>query len=162
MKFLARSTDWEELDANDSRKMADLAKGGALVVGGSEDHPNGHVLVVYPGDVKESSAYAYSYNGKMQIMRSHGLYARFMSRALGDWPGAKSDGDKDRVGCLGGAEVRQGALLGAHVYQAAEITDRVFRSRKKKSRRYGLAPPAGSHACFESLKRLTRLSRRPR
>ena len=80
MKFLARSTDWEELDANDSRKMADMAKGGALVV--------------YPGDVKESGGYAYSYNGKMQIMRSHGLYARSMSRALGNWPGAKSDGDK--------------------------------------------------------------------
>ena len=94
VKFLAHSADWEELDANDSRKMADLAKAGALVVGGSEDQPNGHVLVVYPGDVKESGGYAYSTNGKMQIMRSHGLYARSMSRALGNWPGAKSDGDK--------------------------------------------------------------------
>ncbi|GLQ93784.1 hypothetical protein [Dyella acidisoli] len=94
VKFLARSADWEELDANDSRTMADLAKAGAVVVGGSEDHPNGHVLVVYPGDVKESGGYAYSSNGKTLIMRSHGLYARSMSRALGSWPGAKSDGDK--------------------------------------------------------------------
>lgn len=94
VRFLARSNDWEEIDRDDSRKMADLAKAGALVVGGREETTNGHVLVVYPGDVKESGGYAYSSQGKTQIMRSHGVYARSMSRSLGSWPGAKSDGDK--------------------------------------------------------------------
>jgi len=94
VKFLARSNDWEEVDRTDSRKMADLAKAGALVVGGREDTPNGHVLVVYPGDVKESGGYAYVSQGKTLMLRSHGIYARSMSRSLGSWAGAKSDGDK--------------------------------------------------------------------
>jgi hypothetical protein len=94
VKFLARSDAWEEMERTDSRGMAELAKAGALVVGGAEDTPNGHVIVVYPGDVKPSGGYAYSSGGKTAMMRSHGIYARAMSRSLGSWSGAKSDGDK--------------------------------------------------------------------
>lgn len=94
LQFLARSPDWIEVDKNDSRGLANLAKQGALIAGGAEAQPNGHVIVVYPGDPKESGGYAYSRNGKTEVLRSHGLYARAMSRSLGNWPGAKSDGDK--------------------------------------------------------------------
>lgn len=94
VKSLARSPDWEEIDRTDSRQMAELAKAGALVVGGAEDTPNGHVIVVYPGEMKASGGYPYSSNGKTAMMRSHGVYALAMSRSLGSWSGAKSDGDK--------------------------------------------------------------------
>ncbi|MEY2839277.1 MAG: hypothetical protein RJB60_1576 [Pseudomonadota bacterium] len=94
LKFLERSTDWVEVDKGDSRSLAAMAKAGALIVGGADDTPNGHVIVVYPGDAKESGGYAYGSAGKTHVMRSHGVYARAMSRSLGNWPGAKSDGDK--------------------------------------------------------------------
>jgi hypothetical protein len=94
VKFLARSPDWEEIDRTDSRKMAELANAGALVVGGAEDNPNGHVIVVYPGEMKPSGGYSYTAHGKTAVMPLRGLYARAMSRSMSSWVGAKSDGDK--------------------------------------------------------------------
>ena len=74
--------------------MIDLANKGSLIVGGRETKPKGHVIVVYPGEMIKSGGYAYSYEGKTTIMRSHGVYARAMSRSMRNWPGAKSNGDK--------------------------------------------------------------------
>lgn len=94
LKFLGRSTDWAEVDKSDSRALAALASKGALIIGGAVDKPNGHVIAVYPGTPKHSGGYAYSSNGRHSVMRSHGIYALAMSRSLGNWPGAKSNGDK--------------------------------------------------------------------
>lgn len=74
--------------------MSTLATAGALIVGGSEGAPNGHVIVVYPGSPKASGGYAYTHGTKALIMHSHGIYALAMSRSMGSWPGAKNDGDK--------------------------------------------------------------------
>lgn len=53
------------------------------------------MIVVYPADVKESGGYSYSaQDGKKRTMRSHGAYARCMSRSMGSWPGAHSKGEK--------------------------------------------------------------------
>lgn len=42
-----------------------------------------------------TNSYVYTRGGKPQLLRSHGSDARaIMSRSLGNWPGAKSDGDK--------------------------------------------------------------------
>jgi hypothetical protein len=85
VRALAHSpTEWEEIAITESRRMADLANKGVLIVGGAEASPNGHVIVVYPGTLIESGGYSYQYGGKTTMMVSHGLYARAMSRSMGN------------------------------------------------------------------------------
>ncbi len=89
------AAEWEAIDKSDSRKMAELASKGALIVGGRNNGTsNGHVIVVYPGNVKPMGGYSYQRRGRSEIMRTEGQYARAISRSMGNWPGAVSDGDK--------------------------------------------------------------------
>ncbi len=72
-----------------------LAARGELVVGGRKDHPNGHVVIVYPGPAKPRGGYtAVDRDGAEYLLRPAGLYPLAMSTSLGSWPGAMSDGDK--------------------------------------------------------------------
>ncbi|UXH80613.1 hypothetical protein [Roseateles amylovorans] len=75
-------------------ELAERASRGELIVGGLKTNPNGHVIVVYPGQPKPAGGYAYTSGGRSQTMRSRGMYARAMSTSLGGWAGAKSNGDK--------------------------------------------------------------------
>lgn len=94
LSFLDRSPAWAEVDKTNSVAMANMATQGALIIGGAKDTPNGHVIVVYPGGVKASGGFAYQHGGRSEILRSHGLYARAISRSISAWPGATSNGDK--------------------------------------------------------------------
>jgi hypothetical protein len=75
--------------------LSKLASDGVLVVGGANDSPNGHVIVVYPGPAKFDGGFYYqSKKGKSILAGPHGTYALAMSTSMGSWPGAKSKGDK--------------------------------------------------------------------
>jgi len=75
-------------------ELAQRASAGELIVGGLAQVPNGHVIGVFPGEPKAAGGYAYKEGGKMQVLRSRGMYARAMSTSMGSWAGAKSNGDK--------------------------------------------------------------------
>lgn len=89
--FLENDKRWKAVPV---AELAERASRGELIVGGMKTQPNGHVIVVYPGQAKPAGGYAYTSGGKSQIMRTRGLYARAMSTSLGGWAGAKSKGDK--------------------------------------------------------------------
>lgn len=90
---LTASTGWQEVQLSELSK---LASAGVLVVGGAADAPNGHVIVVYPGPAKLDGGYYYKSkkSGKSVKQDPHGMYALSMSTSMGNWPGAKSNGDK--------------------------------------------------------------------
>jgi hypothetical protein len=88
---LAGSSDWEAVDV---QQAGDLARAGALVVGGKKESGNGHVIVVYPGPDQAAGGYSYTRNGQAQTLRTRGSYPPAMSTSLGSWPGAMSRGDK--------------------------------------------------------------------
>jgi hypothetical protein len=75
---------------------ADAGVVGAVVVGGLQATPNGHVLVIDPGEKIESGGYLYTFadtktkNPKTEKLRSHGRYPRALSTSKGSWPGAMS------------------------------------------------------------------------
>jgi len=87
------TANWTEVALD---KGHELARAGTVVVGGLKGTPNGHVLVIYPGDTAESGGYDYFYAKlkKTLKMRSRGKYPPCMSTSMGSWPGAKSKGDK--------------------------------------------------------------------
>ena len=66
------------------------------MVGGANASPNGHVIVIYPGDKKGNGGYSYFWKkgNKNLILTATGIYARCMSTSMGSWPGAQSRGDK--------------------------------------------------------------------
>lgn len=84
---------WREVDQHDLSK---LAKDGFLVVGGAVEVPNGHVIVVYPGEEKFSGGYSFKEKATGKTMKAYpnGVYALAMSTSMGGWPGAVSNGDK--------------------------------------------------------------------
>ena len=84
--FLVTSPKWQSVLVKD---IAKLANEGNLIVGGLKEHPNGHVLVVYPGTEKPRGGY---YSGS-DLVISRGSYARAMSTSKSSWPGAKSNGN---------------------------------------------------------------------
>ncbi len=90
---LTASPDWQEVQLYELSK---LANDGVPVVGGAEDTPNGHVIVVYPGPEKYDGGYFYKdkKTGKNVKQGHHGIYPLAMSTSMGNWPGAKSNGDK--------------------------------------------------------------------
>jgi len=98
---LNRSSDWKEVPVN---VLSELASDGVLVVGGAKENGHGHVIVVYPGENKQSGGFHYEKNGTDKIARSHGDYALAMSTASGRWPGAKSIGDKTVFDAWGAAK----------------------------------------------------------
>ena len=65
-------------------------------MGGLKEKEHGHVIVVCPGQEKQSGGYHYKdkRTGKNELASPHGIYARAMSTSMGSWPGAKSNGDK--------------------------------------------------------------------
>jgi hypothetical protein len=87
------SVNWTEVDLD---KSYELANTGVVVVGGAKASPNGHVIVVYPGDKKGNGGYNYFWKkgNKNMILKATGIYPRGMSTSMGSWPGAKSRGDK--------------------------------------------------------------------
>lgn len=91
IKELSSSAVWQEVKAGELSK---LANEGVLIVGGATASGHGHVVVVYPGPEKHDGGYYYIYEGKRSLAQPHGTYARVMSTSLGNWPGAKSNGDK--------------------------------------------------------------------
>jgi hypothetical protein len=84
-------SSWKEVGLDDGWE---LANQGVLVIGGLSANPNGHVIVIYPGDKIDSGGYLSMYAGKMQKVRSHGLYPRCMSQSKAAFPGTRSRGDK--------------------------------------------------------------------
>jgi hypothetical protein len=89
---LTTSPQWQEVQLSELSK---LASDGVLVVGGSEKLPNGHVVVVYPGSPKFNGGYtATNSSGKRFQVRGTGIYALVMSTSMGNWPGAKSNGNR--------------------------------------------------------------------
>jgi len=88
---LDKSSDWKEVELSE---LSRLASDGVLVVGGAKENGHGHVIVVYPGQSKQSGGFSYEKNGEDKIARSHGEYPLAMSTSSGRWPGAKSNGDK--------------------------------------------------------------------
>ncbi|MDK2125764.1 hypothetical protein [Parachitinimonas caeni] len=89
--FLEGSPKWKLVQP---AELAGLANQGILVVGGKTESGNGHVIAVYPGEMKPAGGYSYTKDGKTIKMPPRGLYARAMSTSLGGWAGAKSVGDK--------------------------------------------------------------------
>lgn len=84
---------WQEVRLHDLSK---LANDGIVVVGGAVEVPNGHVIVVYPGEEKFSGGYSFKdkTTGKTIKAQPYGTYALAMSTSMGSWPGALSSGDK--------------------------------------------------------------------
>ncbi|AVS97072.1 hypothetical protein [Paracidovorax avenae] len=82
---------WRSVPAS---QVGELARGGALIVGGKKETGHGHVIVVYPGPDKAAGGYSYTRGGKTETLRTRGSYPPVMSTSLGGWPGARSKGDK--------------------------------------------------------------------
>jgi hypothetical protein len=73
-----------------------LANQGLLAVGGAESQPNGHVIVVYPGELTLNGGYQYlnKKTNKLEMLQGKKKYPLCMSASNGSWPGAKSRGTK--------------------------------------------------------------------
>ena len=71
-----------------------LANQGQLVIAGTESAPNGHVVVVYPGEMKLNGGYQYfsKKTNKLEMLKGTAVYPLCMSTSSGSWPGAKSRG----------------------------------------------------------------------
>lgn len=69
-----------------------LANQGLLVVGGLTAEPNGHVIVIYPGEKKMNGGYQYLRAGKLETLKGKAMYPLCLSTSIGRWPGAKSRG----------------------------------------------------------------------
>jgi len=87
------TVNWTEVTLDKGYELANL---GVVVVGGAKASPNGHVIVVYPGDKKGNGGYSYFWKkgNKTLILPATGIYPRCMSTSQGSWPGAMSRGDK--------------------------------------------------------------------
>ena len=85
--------NWQEVDLDTG---LELANKGTVVVGGLKADPNGHVIVIYPGEKKFNGGYEYYYAKlkKNLILKGTAKYPLCMSTSMGSWPGAKSKGDK--------------------------------------------------------------------
>jgi hypothetical protein len=95
--YMTQSDSWRQVTADEGWK---LANQGKVVIGGRKENPNGHVIVIYPGTKIGGGGYKYPYKnkitGKMEelVMGPHGMLPRALSRSMGAWPGAVSDGEK--------------------------------------------------------------------
>jgi len=86
-----QSTGWAPVDLP---RGYELANRGAVVVGGLKSQPNGHVVVIYPGNMKPRGGYAAIIRGKVTKIPFKGSYPLAASTSIGSWPGAISLGDK--------------------------------------------------------------------
>lgn len=74
-----------------------LADSGKVVVAGMVSAiGSGHVVVIYPGGMKESGGFKFiNDEGDTCVAQSHGCFPRAMSTSMStEWPGTKSCGDK--------------------------------------------------------------------
>ncbi|MBM7130979.1 hypothetical protein [Dyella mobilis] len=85
--FEVKGSGWRKVTLEEASRLADQ---GQVVVGGLVEARHGHVVIVLPGKWKSSGGYT----ARGKVMPHTGQYPLVMSTALGDWPGAKSDGDK--------------------------------------------------------------------
>lgn len=87
----SKPDDWREVKLHELSK---LASDGNLIVGGAVELPNGHVIVVYPGNEKFSGGFIFKdkVTGKSMNAKPYGMYALAMSTSMGSWPGARSNG----------------------------------------------------------------------
>jgi hypothetical protein len=90
---MANSHDWQEVDLKET---AELARQGFLVVGGLKGEAHGHVIIVYPGEEKPRGGYYFRKPNmaKDRLVAEKGMFPRAMSTSMGNFPGAKSNGDK--------------------------------------------------------------------
>jgi hypothetical protein len=86
-------TTWSEVSLDDGFHLANL---GRVVVGGRKATPNGHVVVIYPGDRILNGGYLFFSKklNKELVLPRRKAYPRAMSTSIGTWPGAMSKGDK--------------------------------------------------------------------
>lgn len=95
--YMSGSDDWREVTIDEGWK---LANQGKVVIGGKKETGHGHVILIYPGDKIGGGGYKYNYYNKVKkkneelTMGVHGMLPRALSRSMGPWPGAVSDGDK--------------------------------------------------------------------
>lgn len=86
--------EWKEVTLDEAHE---LANKGIVVVGGAKADTNGHVIIVYPGEKKDTGGYE-TFNKKLNKTVTVGKrkmkYPLCMSTSIGVWPGAKSKGDK--------------------------------------------------------------------
>jgi hypothetical protein len=88
------TANWKKVTVDEAHT---LANKGIVVVGGQKKTPNGHVIVVYPGEKADTGGYEYYYAKlkKNLVMGGRGVkYPLCMSTSMGSWPGARSKGDK--------------------------------------------------------------------
>ena len=90
---ISTSDEWQEVSV---AELSGLANDGVLVVGGKKEPGHGHVIVVYPGPEKPNGGFYFKdrVTCNLVLAQQHGYYARAMSTSMGNWPGAKSRGDK--------------------------------------------------------------------
>jgi hypothetical protein len=92
---LSRSVDWKEVQLSE---LSRLANQGALIIGGLQAAPYGHVIVVYPGAEKPKGGYFYIKKGteEKRMSPQSGMYARAMSTSISKnpFPGTLSRGEK--------------------------------------------------------------------
>ncbi|GKT18398.1 hypothetical protein AVHY2522_18670 [Acidovorax sp. SUPP2522] len=91
MDHLQGQRHWRSVPAS---QVGDLARGGAVIVGGKKESGHGHVIVVYPGPDKAAGGYAYIRGGKTETLRTRGSYPPAMSTSMGPWEGARSKGTR--------------------------------------------------------------------
>jgi hypothetical protein len=95
--YMTQSDSWRSVTPDEGWK---LANEGKVVIGGRKENPNGHVIVIYPGTKIGGGGYMYPYKNKITgktddlVMGAHGMLPRALSRSMGSWPGAVSDGEK--------------------------------------------------------------------
>ena len=95
--YMSTSKQWREVTLEEGWQ---LANQGKVVVGGKKESGHGHVILIYPGDKIGGGGYKYNWTNKVTgktvelTMGTHGMMPRALSRSMGPWPGAVSDGDK--------------------------------------------------------------------
>jgi hypothetical protein len=66
------------------QKAGVYANAGAVVIGGTKDDPNGHVIIVYPGPPKPAGGYHFTNRqGSLTFLPPRGLYPLAMSTSIG-------------------------------------------------------------------------------
>jgi len=88
------ASNWKSVNLEDGFA---LANDGVVVVDGAKvEGGHGHVIVIYPGTKIMNGGYQYFYKAgnKHLTLKGTKLLPRCLSTSIGDWPGAKSKGDK--------------------------------------------------------------------
>jgi hypothetical protein len=92
--FLIGNAEWAEVKLD---RAYELANQGVVVIGGKKEATkSGHVIIVFPGKRQPEGGYQYFWKkgNKFTTLVGKGSYPLCMSTSSGDWPGARSVGDK--------------------------------------------------------------------